>query len=391
MIVQKLTLINFKNHTERSFDFSPQINCFVGNNGVGKTNILDALHYLSMGKSFLGNSDLQNIQLKSQESRAKSQDVSEDFFVIDAEIKNEGKDDVIRISQPKNSKKIIKKNNKTYDRLADHIGYLPSVMISPYDSNLISDSGESRRKFLDSMISQTDFDYLFTLIQYQKTIQQRNALLKYFFKNRTFDKDSLEIYDEPISKFGAKIFEKRTDFVTQLNPIVQKYYEIISGGKEKVSVIYQSHLLDEILQQAEYDQNTNLGLPKIQQIFEDLLKNNISKDRQLTYTSSGVHKDDLAFEMNGKLIKKIGSQGQQKSFLVSLKLAQMNLIKSMTNKTPILLLDDIFDKLDDNRVSHLIELVNQENFGQIFITDTHKERTESVVKRINEDSKIFEI
>ena len=278
---------------------------------------------------------------------------------------------MIRILHPRESKKVIKKNDKAYDRLADHIGYLPSVMISPYDSNLISDSGESRRKFLDAMISQTDSVYLFDLIQYQKTIQQRNALLKYFAKNRMFDKDSLEIYDDPISNFGTRIFEKRKAFVEKLNPIVQHYYDIISGGKEKVSVVYDSHLSDHS--------------------FQELLSDSIDKDRVLTYTSKGIHKDDLIFEMNGSSIKKIGSQGQQKSFLVSLKLAQINRIKELTGKSPILLLDDIFDKLDDTRVSQLIELVNKENFGQIFITDTHKDRTENVVKRIDEESKIFEI
>lgn len=359
MIIKKLSLYNFKNHSEKKFEFSPQINCFVGNNGVGKTNILDALHYLSVGKSFLGNTDLNNI-LKD-----------EDFFTIDAEILNEDSEDNIKILQPKEAKKVIKKNDKSYDRMADHIGYLPSVMISPYDSNLISDSGESRRKFLDSMISQTDSEYLFDLIQYQKTIQQRNALLKYFAKNRVWDKDSLEIYDDPISRFGTKIFEKRRNFVEKLNPIVQNFYQIISGGKETVSVIYESHLLNDS--------------------FENLLKESLERDRMLTYTSKGIHKDDLFFEMDSVLIKKTGSQGQQKSFLISLKLAQMSLVKELTNKTPILLLDDIFDKLDDHRVSQLIELVNQENFGQIFITDTHRERTESVVKKINEESIIFEI
>ncbi|MFY1046649.1 DNA replication/repair protein RecF [Chryseobacterium sp. GP-SGM7] len=359
MIINKLTLYNFKNHSEKKFEFSPQINCFVGNNGVGKTNILDALHYLSVGKSFLGNTDLNNIKQE------------EDFFTIDAEIQNEDSEDTLKISQPKEAKKIIKKNDKSYDRMADHIGYLPSVMISPYDSNLISDSGESRRKFLDSMISQTDSGYLYDLMQYQKTIQQRNALLKYFAKNRVWDKDSLEIYDDPITKSGAKIFEKRREFVSKLNPIIQNFYQIISGGKESVSVIYESHLLEET--------------------FENLLQQSLERDRMLTYTSKGIHKDDLLFEMDSVLIKKIGSQGQQKSFLISLKLAQMSLIKELTNKTPILLLDDIFDKLDDTRVSQLIELVNQENFGQIFITDTHRERTENVVRRINEESVIFEL
>jgi len=367
MIIKKLSLYNFKNHSEKKFEFSPQINCFVGNNGAGKTNILDAMHYLSVGKSFLGNRDFSNIKK------------DEDFFTIDAEIQNEDSEDIIKISQPKEGKKLVKKNDKSYDRLSDHIGYLPSVMISPYDSNLISDSGESRRKFLDSMISQTDSGYLFDLIQYQKTIQQRNALLKYFAKNRVWDKDSLDIYNDPITRFGTKIFEKRKEFVEQLNPIVQNFYTIISGGKESVSVYYQADLAEG------YDPT----YPET--AFQELLAQSVERDRMLTYTSKGIHKDDLLFEMDHMLIKKIGSQGQQKSFLISLKLAQMSLIKELTHKTPILLLDDIFDKLDDSRVSQLIELVNQENFGQIFITDTHKERTESVVKKINEESIIFEV
>ena len=331
----------------------------MGNNGAGKTNILDALHYLSMAKSFLGNLDAQNILHES------------DFFAIEAEIQGDEKNDIIKVQLPKEGKKIIKKNDKTYERIADHIGFLPSVMISPYDSNLISDGSESRRKFLDAMISQTDSDYLFALIQYQKTLQQRNALLKYFAKNRTFDLDSLEIYNEPLTKFGTQIFEKRQRFVASILPTIQHFYEIISKGNEKVTVIYESNLNE--------------------QNFEEILSENLEKDRVLTYTSRGIHKDDLRFEMNGNLIKKFGSQGQQKSFLIALKLAQIKRIKDITNKNPILLLDDIFDKLDDNRVSQLIELVNQQNFGQIFITDTHRERTESVVKRINEESKIFQI
>ena len=359
MFIKNLKLFNFKNHSEKSFDFSPEINCFVGNNGAGKTNILDALHYLSMAKSFLGNLDAQNILHES------------DFFAIEAEIQGEEKNDIIKVQLPKEGKKIIKKNDKTYERIADHIGFLPSVMISPYDANLISDGSESRRKFLDAMISQTDSDYLFALIQYQKTLQQRNALLKYFAKNRTFDLYSLEIYNEPLTKFGTQIFEKRQRFVASILPTIQHFYTIISKGNEKVTVIYESDLNEDN--------------------FENLLTKNLEKDRQLTYTSKGIHKDDLRFEMNGNLIKKFGSQGQQKSFLIALKLAQIKRIKEITNKNPILLLDDIFDKLDDNRVSQLIELVNEQNFGQIFITDTHKERTESVVKRINEESKIFEI
>ena len=359
MIIKKLILINFKNHSERDFQLSPHINCFVGNNGVGKTNVLDALHYLSMGKSFLGLSDHQNIKNNKE------------HFSITSNIINDDREDTIKISLNKDAKKVIKKNDKPYPKIAEHIGYLPNVIISPYDSNLISDSGDSRRKFIDAMISQTDAEYLFSLIQYQKAIQQRNALLKLFAKNKTFDRDSLDIYSQPIITHGTRIFQKRKTFVTDLKPIVQHFYDIISGGKELININYESHL-------SERD-------------FGSLLEESMDKDRILTYTSKGIHKDDLSFDMNQNLIKKIGSQGQQKSFLIALKLAQINRIKELTNKTPILLLDDIFDKLDDSRVAQVIELVNTEQFGQIFITDTHKERTEAVVKKINNESKIFEI
>ncbi|HAY3551438.1 DNA replication and repair protein RecF [Elizabethkingia meningoseptica] len=359
MLIQSIRLSQFKNHSFRQFDFSPQINCFVGNNGVGKTNILDALYYLSVGKSFLGNTDQNNIMQ------------GEDFFNIEAVVADGEKENIIKIQQQLNSKKIIKKNDKSYDRLADHIGFLPSVIISPYDNNLISDSGDARRKFLDGMISQTDTEYLYNIIQYQKTLQQRNALLKAFQKNRYFDADSLDIYQHHLVKSGNVIHEKRKTFNEKFSPIVQKFYQLISDGKEDIEINYQSDLSE--------------------QDFEEILNQNLEKDRILTYTSRGTHKDDLVFLMRKYPLKKTGSQGQQKTFLISLKLAQMQMIKDITGKSPILLLDDIFDKLDDNRVSQLIALVNKENFGQIFITDTHKERTQSIVQRINEESRIFEL
>ncbi|QCX54236.1 DNA replication/repair protein RecF [Elizabethkingia sp. JS20170427COW] len=359
MLIKSLRLQYFKNHESRNFEFSPQINCFVGNNGVGKTNVLDALHYLSVGKSFLGNTDQNNIQQ------------NQDYFLIEAVVADEEKDNILKIQQQTNTKKIIRKNDKAYSRMADHVGFLPSVIISPYDQNLISDSGEARRRFLDGMISQTDSEYLYHLIQYQKALQQRNALLKSFQKNRFFDFDSLEIYNHLLIKSGSIIFEKRKVFNEKFSPIVQKFYQTISEGKEEITIQYQSDLL-----------NTD---------FERLLSSCLEKDRILTYTSRGIHKDDLGFLMHQYSLKKAGSQGQQKTFLISLKLAQMQMIQNITGKAPILLLDDIFDKLDDHRVSQLISLVNHEKFGQIFITDTHKGRTQSIVQQINEESKIFEL
>jgi len=359
MLVKSLELNNFKNHESRTFIFSPSINCFVGNNGVGKTNVLDALYYLSFGKSFLGNGDQGNI-LRSK-----------DFFRIDALVSSKDREYTLKIQQAADSKKIIKRNDKSYNRISDHIGFLPSVVISPYDNSLISDSGESRRRFLDGMISQTDAEYLHNIIQYQKAISQRNALLKSFHKNKCFDSDSLDIYSQVLIKSGNIIFNKRKDFNCKFSPIVEKFYNLISEGAEKVDIFYKSDL--------------------IENDFQEILDRNIDKDRILTYTSNGIHKDDIVFSMNGFPLRKIGSQGQQKTFLISLKLAQMQMIKNITEKSPILLLDDIFDKLDDKRVSQLINLVNKENFGQIFITDTHKERTEAIVQHINEESKIFNL
>lgn len=359
MKVSRLRLTYFKNHEERNLEFCSQINCFVGNNGVGKTNILDALHYLSVGKSFLGNTDINNIA------------TNQDFFCIEGQILSEDKEDILLITQPNEGKKIIKKNDKPYNKIADHIGYLPSVIISPYDANLISDGGESRRKFLDSVISQVDVEYLHNLIRYQKTLQQRNSLLKSFQKNNYFDAESLSIYDQPLIAHGEILHEKRKNFISKISPVLKQYYQTISGGKEEISIQYDSDLNHKS--------------------FLETIKENEAKDRVITYTSRGIHKDDILFEMNQQLIKKIGSQGQQKSFLIALKLAQMNYIKNTSNKKPILLLDDIFDKLDDQRVAQLIKLVSEEEFGQIFITDTHKERTEDVVKKISNQVKIIEL
>ena len=331
----------------------------MGSNGVGKTNVLDALHYLSVGKSFLG----------SLESQAIAYD--KDYFTLRSEISDEDRRTLLTLNMPKEGKKTLKRNDKPYPKLSEHIGFLPSVLISPYDSNLITDSGDSRRRFLDQMISQTDSQYLHELMQYQKTIKQRNALLKHFQKSRSFDLEALEIYTPILTQTSGPLYEKRQKFIESLSPLVESFYYELSGGKERIQLSYQTQLQEHTM--------------------EELLEQNLAKDRQLTYTSSGLHKDDLHFEMNQHPLKRIASQGQQKTFLIALKLAQIKRLMELTGKTPILLLDDIFDKLDDQRVGHLIGLLNAQNFGQMFITDTHKERTESIVKRIHSESQIFEI
>ena len=331
----------------------------VGPNGVGKTNILDAVYHLSFGKSYFNPVSTQNIRH------------DEEFFVIDGEFEKDDREERIVCSLKRGSKKIIKRNGKAYDRLSDHIGLLPLVIISPADRDLIIEGSDTRRKFIDGVISQSDKSYLQDLIKYNKVLAQRNSLLKYFAINHTFNKDTLAVYNEQLNDYGTKIFDKRLAFLETFIPIFKEQYIAISGGREEVSLSYDSKLLNDDLL--------------------TLLERSIEKDRALQYTSVGVHKDDLGFEVSGHPIKKFGSQGQQKSFLIALKFAQFQFIKARSKTTPILLLDDIFDKLDEHRVSHIVALVNNENFGQIFISDTHAERTEEVVKQIHQTYKLFKL
>ena len=359
MLLRQLSLINYKNFESKELVFDSKINCFVGDNGIGKTNILDAIYHLSFGKSYFNPISSQNIRHGS------------DFFVVDGSFEKDDREEKIVCSLKRNNKKIIKRNGKTYERFADHIGLLPLVIISPADCDLIIEGSDTRRKFIDGVISQSDKNYLQQLINYNKVVSQRNALLKYFAANRTFNKDTLAVYNEQLHKYGTEIFNKRTSFLKAFIPIFQEQYKAITGNTEKVSLSYDSKLLqDDLL---------------------TLLNKNLDKDRALQYTSVGIHKDDLSFEISEFPIKKFGSQGQQKSFLIALKFAQFHFMKSQSGTTPILILDDIFDKLDEHRVSHIITLVYDENFGQIFLSDTHAERTESVVKKIHQSYKIFKL
>ncbi len=359
MLLRQLSLINYKNFESKELVLDSKINCFVGDNGIGKTNILDAIYHLSFGKSYFNPISSQNIRHGS------------DFFVIDGTFEKDDREEKIVCSLKRNNKKIIKRNGKAYERFADHIGLLPLVIISPADRDLIIEGSDTRRKFIDGVISQSDKNYLQQLINYNKVVSQRNALLKYFAANRTFNKDTLAVYNEQLHTYGTEIFKKRTSFLKAFIPIFQEQYKAITGNTENVSLSYDSKLLqDDLL---------------------TLLNKNLDKDRALQYTSVGIHKDDLNFEISEFPIKKFGSQGQQKSFLIALKFAQFHFMKSQSGTTPILILDDIFDKLDEHRVSHIITLVNDENFGQIFLSDTHAERTESVVKKIHQSYKIFKL
>jgi len=359
MFLKNLSLVNYKNFEAQQFEFDSKTNCFVGDNGKGKTNILDAIYHLAFGKSYFNPLASQNIRH------------GEEFFIIEGTFKLNDRNEKIVCSLKKGMKKIIKRNNKIYDRLSDHIGLLPLVIISPADRDLILEGSDNRRKFIDSVISQSDKEYLQTLLKYNKILQQRNTLLKYFAANHSFDQTTISIYNEQLHTFGTHLFNKRAAFIKDFIPIFKDQYLSISGGKELVNIHYESKLFSQDLL--------------------SLLESNIAKDRALQYTSTGIHKDDLSFEIENYPIKKFGSQGQQKSFLIALKFAQFQFLKSHSGTTPIMLLDDIFDKLDENRVTHIITLVDDENFGQIFISDTHAERTENVVKSIHQSYKIFKL
>ncbi len=359
MHLEKLTLYNFKNFKEKQFTFDAKINCLIGNNGVGKTNVLDAVYFLSFGKSFLNNNIRQIIHF------------GEEAFSVKGEFTINDKAENILISYQNDKKKVIKRNNKVYERLADHIGFIPLVMISPYDRDLISEHGEIRRKFVDKIISQSDTNYLSALIAYQKNLTQRNRLLKYFASNHKFDKETLSVYDEQLHQYGSFIHTKRKEFIKSFSTFLTEKYAVLSQGKESVDISYYSELDIKPLR--------------------DLLQSNIQKDRILQHTSKGIHRDDFLFEINEKPIKKFGSQGQQKTFLIGLRLAEFEFLKKQSGKLPILLFDDIFDKLDEHRVKQIINLVNDKAFGQIFISDTHKERTNQLVRDIHQSYQIFEL
>lgn len=359
MILKSITLTNYKSFSAKTVDFDPKINCFIGPNGIGKSNVLDAIYHLSFGKSYFNPISSQNIKH------------GEDFFAIKGSYKNESKEEVVIINFKKNDKKVIKRNNKKYEKFSDHIGFIPLVIISPSDRNLIAEGSDIRRKFIDSVISQSDKKYLENLINYNKILTQRNSLLKLIFKNKNFDKQTIQVYDSQLESIGEKIHMKRKMFLNHFIPVFKDKYKSISNNNEDVDIRYKTDL--------EFDK------------LSVLLQENIEKDMFLQYTSKGVHKDDLVFNINDYSVKKFGSQGQQKSLLIALKLAQFDFLKSQNKNNPILLLDDIFDKLDKNRVKQIINLVSADDFGQIFISDTDEERTIESIKEINNSNKIFKL
>jgi DNA replication and repair protein RecF len=360
MFLQRLSVSNFKNYEEVSLQFSDKINCFIGDNGAGKTNLLDSIHYLSFCKSYFNPVDTQNIRHH------------ENFFSIHGTyLKNGDSPDTISCIQKTEHRKIFKCNQKEYERLADHIGLFPLVMVSPYDRDLINEGSDIRRRYLDGVISQFDKLYLDNLINYNKALAQRNALLKHFADTRSFNSSMLEIWDRQLTDYGHKIHDKRASFLMEFIPIFQRYFDFISEGKETVALQYISQLFERELDQ--------------------LLAVSVEKDRMARFTTHGIHKDDLELLISGYPLKKFGSQGQQKSYVIAIKLAQFDYTRTIKGFKPVLLFDDIFDKLDEKRVHQIIRLVSENSFGQVFISDTQRSRIERLFEEVKIDHRIFRI
>ncbi len=359
MYIQELSVVNFKNFEHAEFKFSESLNCFIGNNGAGKTNLMDAIYYLSFCKSFLNSVDAQNIRF------------DQDFFMIQGKYLRLDSEETIYCGLKRNQKKIFKRNQKDYKKLSEHIGLIPLIIVTPSDTNLITGGSEDRRRFVDTVISQYDAVYLENLIRYNRALQQRNNLLKQFAGRNTFQLESIEVWDDQLVKYGEQIHAVRRVFIEKLQPIFQNYYQLISGGKETVGLKHQSDLTE-----------SN---------FSELLSQSVGKDRMLQYTTTGIHKDDFEFGLADYPIKKFGSQGQKKTYLVALKLAQFDFMKEISGLTPILLLDDIFDKLDKNRVEQIVKLVADDHFGQIFITDTNREHLDQMIAGLETESRTFTI
>ncbi len=359
MQLEKIRLINFKNYEDLKLDFDPKMNCLVGLNGMGKTNVLDAIYYCCMSKSHFAIQDAHIIRHE------------ESFFRLEANFKNEDKKSKIVVKLQSKKPKVFELNDAPYEKLIDHIGRYPIVMISPDDTQLATEGSEARRKLIDNTLSQLSPDYLMALITYNGIVKQRNAALKLMYQQHNYNATLINIYNEQLLEPAQKIHEARKQFLTQLNPIFIEFYKTISGNQEQVEMEFVSDMLNESL--------------------ENLFLKNTEKDRILQRTSEGPHRDDIQFSINGQLLKRFASQGQLKSFILALKLAQYELLRLQKGIVPILLLDDIFDKLDPNRVAFLLDLLLTPNIGQVFISDTHTDRIANILSSKNQSYKVFEI
>ncbi|MFI3316908.1 MAG: DNA replication and repair protein RecF [Rikenellaceae bacterium] len=358
MYLKSLSLINFKNIAQAQLEFSPTINALVGDNGAGKTNIIDAIHYLSLAKSMMVMTDRQSVRH------------DEPFFVVDGSlVTDQGSSQTVVCSfsrQQAKGVKSLKCNGKEYERLSDHVGVVPVVVVAPQDVALVYDGAEERRRFFNSFISQLDATYLNTLIRYNSVLSQRNTLLR-----SGGDESMLQIYDQQLAPLAQAIYARRLEVVEMMQPIVTEYYNQLSDQMESISLAYSSKLADTT--------------------FNELLLASRQRDRAMEYTTVGVHRDDFEFKIEGFPLRKYGSQGQQKSFLIALKLAQYRIVNERGAQSPILLLDDLFDKLDRGRVERLLKIVATDKFGQIFITDCNRSRLESTLSSTASPYSLFEV
>jgi DNA replication and repair protein RecF len=358
MHLHTLQLINFKNYETQKLELSEKINVLVGKNGCGKTNFLDAIHFLSLTKSAFSSADQHAIRH------------GEKFFSVKGEFQTAGQSHDIFCAVQTGSKKIFTEDGQDYNKLSDHIGKYPVVMIAPDDTELVKEGSEERRKFFDSIISQLDKHYLETLIRYNFALKQRNSLLKMFAESKKLDALALETYDVVLIESGKLIFEKRKAFAEQFLPYFRQFYNFIVSDEE-VNLLYSSEL-------------KNIS-------FQEGLAKNRDRDLLLQRTNFGIHRDDYLFNLNNGDLKRLGSQGQQKSFIIALKLAHFEVIKQHKKLKPILLLDDIFDKLDDFRIQKLLELIKKEEFGQLFITDARPDRTYTLLEKINAKANVLKV
>ncbi len=357
MILDGISLLNYRNLREVNVTFSPKINCLIGSNGMGKTNLLDAVYYLSFCKSAVNASDSLNIMH------------DEPYFMLQGNYcSDSGIEAEVSCGLKRGDKKQFRKDGKLYERLSDHIGSVPLVMVSPADNELIAGGSEERRRFMDVVISQYNKEYLQSLIHYNRALQQRNALLR---GEHEPDADMLSLIEEMMVDEALCINRCRTDFIDELVPIFTKFHNSITGGNEQVALTYRSHLSDGNLL--------------------DILRNSRGDDRRLGHTSKGVHRDELVMQLGGYPLRREGSQGQNKTFLVALKLAQYDFLRVKGKETPLLLLDDIFDKLDSRRVEQIISLVSGKDFGQIFITDVNREHIDNILEQITGEYRLFNV
>lgn len=357
--LQRLRVMHFRNHREMDLELGPEVNCFIGNNGVGKTNLLDAIHYLSLCKSYFEPIDQFNILH------------GEDMFMLQGAMGSADGVDQIAVSVRRGQRKVVVRDRKEYDRLADHVGRYPVVMITPYDAQLVLDGSEVRRKFLDGLIAQFDKSYLDALIRYNRALLQRNTLLKRFAAEGRGGPDDLAPWNEQLGLHGQEVHRARTLFMAELVPLLEQHYRGISSGRERVALSYRSALNDAPMQ--------------------ELLQTSWANDRAAQHTTVGIHRDDLLFTLEGDPLKRRGSQGQQKTYLIALKLAQYDLTQARAARRPILLLDDIFDKIDPQRMRHLLSLLREQRFGQVFITDTDAARLHLALEGTGLDVRSFHL